>query len=40
MERNKVIMKLQNELADRKKDLSLKLAEREKIRPEKQNVQI
>jgi len=40
VERNNVIMKLQNELADRKKDLSLKLAEREKIRPEKQNVQI
>ncbi|MCJ7647121.1 MAG: hypothetical protein MUP85_00765 [Candidatus Lokiarchaeota archaeon] len=40
VERNKIIMKLQNELADRKKDLSLKLAEREKIRPEKQNVQI
>ena len=40
VKRNNVIMKLQNELADRKKDLSIKLAEREKIRPEKQNVQI
>ena len=40
VKRNNAIMKLQNELADRKKDLSLKLAEREKIRPEKQKVQI
>jgi chromosome segregation ATPase len=38
-ERNREIMKEYNELSDCKKELSLKLAEREKIRPEIQNVQ-
>ena len=39
-DRNGEIMKKHNELSDCKKDLSLKLAEREKLRPEIQNVQI